>query len=529
MSTAAEEARRRRTFAIISHPDAGKTTLTEKCLLYAGAIGSAGMVRGRAGRKTATSDFHAMEQERGISIASTVLQFGYRGHTFNLLDTPGHADFSEDTYRVLAAADFAVMVLDAAKGLEPQTLKLFDVCRHRGLPVLGFVNKYDRPGREPLELVDEMEQTIGLRATPVTWPVGIAGELRGLVDRRTGAYTRYARTVGGGEMAPETVVDPDTAAVEDGADWERAQEEMELLEAMGAVHDDGSFLAGKSAPMFFGSAMTNAGVRPLLDAVVDLAPPPRPREQESGEARDLEAAFSGVVFKVAAGGNKAHRDRTAYVRVCSGRFERGMQVVDAATGRVLTTKYAHTAFASERNTVEDAWPGDVVGLVNAGALRAGDTLYSDDRAVFPAMPSFAPEHFRVASARDSGRYKQFRRGIDQLDDEGVVQVLRSDRRGEHAPVLGAVGPMQFEVVTRRLADEFGVEVDLHALSYTVARRTDAASAAGLAAVPGVEVLQRGDGSWVALLESRWRAQFVRDKHPDLLLEEFVGSREPDRL
>ena len=374
-----------------------------------------------------------------------------------------------------------------------------------------------------------MERTIGLRATPVTWPVGIAGHLRGLVDRRTGDYTRFGRAPHGAHRAPEEIVDPVRAEAEDGEWWDQAQLELGLLDEVGSDYDHDDFLAGGSAPMFFGSAMTNAGVRFLLDAAVDLAPSPGPQTEDDGGVRPLEAPFAAKVFKVAGSTNKAHRDRTAYLRVCSGKFERGMQVTHAATGRTLSTKYAHTAFAADRNTVEEAFPGDVVGLVNAGDLRAGDTLFVGPAAKFPTMPSFAPEHFRVATARDSSRYKQFRTGVTQLDDEGVVQVLRGDRRGEQAPVLGAVGPMQFEVAVRRLADEYGVEVQLQSLSYSVARRTDPESRVGLDRLSGVEVLERADGSLIALVEDQWRLRTVLRDHPTLLLAELVGSTAPDRL
>src|SRR4051794_32796680 len=350
------EAARRRTFAIISHPDAGKTTLTEKFLLYAGALQRAGAVKARDGRRSATSDWMELERQRGISISSTVLQFPYRDHVINLLDTPGHRDFSEDTYRVLAGVDAVVMVLDTAKGIESQTLKLFEVCRARRLPVLTFLNKYDRPGREPLELLDEIEAQIGLRPTPVTWPVGIAGDLRGVVDRRSGEYIRFARTDRGASLSPEELVPTDVAAAEEGQAWLTAQDEVGLLDAIGADVDVPSFLAGDSTPVFVGSALTNFGVRMLLDAVVDLAPPPAPRIDVKDEPRPLDSSFSGFVFKVQANMDPSHRDRLAFARICSGRFERGMVLTHGRTGKPFATKYAHQVFGQERETVEEAFP-----------------------------------------------------------------------------------------------------------------------------------------------------------------------------
>jgi peptide chain release factor 3 len=523
-TTASVEAARRRTFAIISHPDAGKTTLTEKFLLYGGALtADAGAVKAKGGRRGATSDWMALEQQRGISITSAVLQFPYRDHVVNLLDTPGHRDFSEDTYRVLAATDAAVMVLDAAKGIEPQTLKLFDVCRRRGLPLLTFVNKWDRPGQGPLELIDEIEAKLGIVATPVTWPVGIAGDFRGVVDRRDDVYTRFVRTARGATEAPEETVEVVRAEAEEGDAWTAAADELALLAEVGADLEPKSFLAAETTPVFFGSALTNFGVRKLLDAVVDLVPPPSPREDVDGVPRPLDAPFAGFVFKVQANMNPAHRDRIAFVRVCSGRFERGMVVTHGRTGKPFATKYAHQVFGQERETIDEAWPGDVVGLVNATDVGVGDSLYLDPPVTFPAIPSFAPEHFRVARVRDTGRFKQFRRGIAQLDEEGAVQVLRDRDEGDQAPVLAAVGPMQFDVALWRLEHEFGAPAELTATSYTLARRTDAASADRLRGMRGVRTLARADGTLMALFESRYWVERLEGEHPDLVLEPLVAE------
>ncbi len=519
------EARRRRTFAVISHPDAGKSTLTEALALHAAAINTAGAVHGKAGRRGVTSDWMAMEKDRGISITSAVLKFDYDGHVLNLLDTPGHADFSEDTYRVLEAVDCAIMLLDSAKGLEPQTLKLFDVCRSRHVPVVTFVNKWDRPGREPLELLDEIEQRIGLRPTPVNWPVGIAGDFRGLIERATGEYTAYTRRPGGAEKALESVFkDPEEARKREGAAFDAAEEELALLDEIGAEVDMPSFLAGESSPVLFGAALPNFGVRRLLDAMCALAPAPKPRADVGGDQRPVAASFSGLVFKVQANMDQAHRDRVAFVRVCSGRFERGMVLTHAATGRPFATKYAHAMFGQERETVETAFPGDVIGLVNATALRPGDTLYAGAPVQYPPIPSFAPEHFGVVRCKDAGKYKQFRRGIDQLDTEGVVQVLSSDLRGDQAPVLAAVGPLQFDVVLHRLEHEFGAKSELSHLDYQIARLTDEAGLEALKGARGAEVLTRRlDGVLLALFADKWRLNAIQRDNPSLRLDPLLAG------
>ena len=532
------EAAKRRTFAVISHPDAGKSTLTEALALHASAITQAGAVHGKAGRRGVTSDWMAMERARGISITSAALRFDYHGTMLNLLDTPGHADFSEDTYRVLSAVDCAIMLLDSAKGLEPQTLKLFDVCRSRSVPVITFVNKWDRPGREPLELLDEIEQRIGLRPAPVNWPVGVAGDFRGLIERTTGDYITFTRTPGGAGRALETRLDAAAAAARDGDAFATAQEELALLDEIygglggldGAQRrrdelDMESFLAGVTSPVLFGAALPNFGVRRLLDAVTTYAPPPAERADIKGEPRPVDAPFSGLVFKVQANMDPAHRDRMAFVRVCSGRFERGMVLTHAATGRPFATKYAQSMFGQDRETVEEAFPGDVIGLVNATALRPGDTLYAGDVPVeFPPIPSFAPEHFAVVRGKEAGKQKQFRRGIEQLDTEGVVQVLASDLRGDQAPVLAAVGPLQFDVVLHRLEHEFGARAELDHLHYTLARRTDAEGTRALAGQRAVEVLtRRHDGAILALFSDKWRLGQIQREHPGIMLEPLIAG------
>jgi len=522
------EVARRRTFAVISHPDAGKSTLTEALALHAKVISEAGAIHGKAGRRATVSDWMEMEKARGISVSSTALQFAYRSGSgvdavVNLVDTPGHSDFSEDTYRVLTAVDAAVMLIDAAKGLEPQTLKLFQVCRHRGIPVITVINKWDRPGQSPLELLDEIATRIGLEPTPVYWPVGIAGDFRGLLDRRTGDYTRFTRTAGGAHIAPQEQLSAPAAAEREGDAWAVAVEESELLAATGADHDEARFLAGQTSPVLFSSAVLNFGVAQLLDLLIDLAPPPRARLDVDAHPREVTDAFSAVVFKVQAGLDAAHRDRLAYMRVVSGVFERGMVVTNAATGKPFTTKYAQSVFGRDRSTVDTAYPGDVVGLVNALSLTVGDTLYVDTPVQFPPIPQFAPEHFRVLRGAVGGKAKQFRRAVEQMDSEGVVQVLRNEVRGESAPVLAAVGPMQFEVVAARMKTEFDVDAAMEPLPYALARRTDAASAVELDRQRGIEVFTRGDGALLALVSDRWRLQYIQKELPHLMLEPLVAA------
>ena len=519
------QASRRRTFAVISHPDAGKSTLTEALALHARVIGQAGAVHGKAGRRGTVSDWMDIEKQRGISITSAALQFEYRDAVINLLDTPGHADFSEDTYRVLTAVDAAVMLVDAAKGLEAQTMKLFAVCRHRGIPVLTVINKWDRPGKDALELMDEINERTGLTPTPLTWPVGIAGDFRGVLDRADGSYRRFTRTAGGATIAPEETLPAEAALAREGDAWQQAVEEVELLEASGQDHEQSLFLDGVTTPVLFASAVSNFGVGALLDTLVDLAPAPTGMPTADGGVRALTDPFSAFVFKVQAGMDTAHRDRLAFIRIASGVFERGMVVTHARTGRPFATKYAQHVFGRDRESIDVAYPGDVVGLVNANALGVGDTLYAEQPVQFPPLTTFAPEHFAVCHSRDAAKHKQFRKGIAQLDSEGVVQVLTSDRRGDGAPVLAVVGPMQFEVATHRMEHEFGAPVDLDRLPYSLALRTDEASAPGiLAAARNAEILRRGDGELLAVFPDKWGLRVLQQNKPELLLEPLVAAQ-----
>lgn len=538
------EASRRRTFAVIAHPDAGKSTLTEALALHAHVISEAGAVHGKAGRKATVSDWMEMEKDRGISIASSALQFEYapEGHTgepymINLVDTPGHADFSEDTYRVLTAVDAAVMLIDAAKGLEPQTLKLFRVCKARGLPIITVINKWDRPGRTPLELVDEIVTEIGLQPTPLYWPVGDAGDFRGLArindDGEAEEYIHFLRTAGGSTIAPEEHFDPAAAENKEGQAWSTAAEEVELLAMDGALHDQDLFLECTTSPMIFASAMLNFGVHQILDTLCALAPEPASRESDpkaieaatSGidEKREVDDAFSGVVFKVQAGMDKNHRDSLAFMRIVSGEFDRGMQVTHAQSGRSFSTKYALTVFGRTRSTVETAYPGDIVGLVNAGSLAPGDTIFAGKKVQYPPMPQFAPEHFRTLRAKSLGKYKQFRKALDQLAAEGVVQILRNDARGDAAPVMAAVGPMQFEVMMARMENEYNVETVADPIPYSVARRTTPETAPDLGKQRGVEIFTRTDGELVALFGDKWKLAFIEKEHPEFELFPMVAD------
>ncbi|CAQ04535.1 peptide chain release factor 3 [Corynebacterium urealyticum] len=544
---AAAEATRRRTFAVIAHPDAGKSTLTEALALHAHVIQEAGAVHGKAGRKSTVSDWMEMEKDRGISIGSSALQFDYapEGHegepyVINLVDTPGHADFSEDTYRVLSAVDAAVMLVDGGKGLEPQTLKLFRVCKARGLPIVTVINKWDRVGRDALDLVEEIVSEIDLQPTPLFWPVGEAGDFRGLArideDGNAEEYIHFTRTAGGSTIAPEEHYTPDEAADREGDVWETAVEEAELLAADGALHDQELFLQCVTSPVIFASAMLNFGVHQILDTLCALAPSPAGRASDektlaaqSGasaavqEFRDTGDDFSGVVFKVQAGMDAHHRDRLAFMRIISGEFERGMQVTHAQSGRSFSSKHALTMFGRTRETVENAYPGDIIGLVNAGALAPGDTIYTGKKVQFPPMPQFAPEHFQTLRAKSLGKYKQFRKALEQLESEGVVQILRNDLRGDAAPVMAAVGPMQFEVMQGRMAAEYNVETVTEPVPYSVARRTDEASAPQLGRQRGVEIFTRGDGELIALFGDKWKLAFIEKEFPDLTLETLVAD------
>jgi peptide chain release factor 3 len=472
-------------------------------LLYSGAIKMAGAVKSRK-QAAARSDWMELERQRGISVTSTVLGLDYADHRLNLLDTPGHADFSEDTYRTLYAVDSALMVLDAAKGIEERTLKLSEVCRERGVPIVTFVNKLDRPSMEPLELLDRIEDSLDIRTAPVTWPVGNGTDFEGVVDRREDNLVRYDRTAHGASAGSESVR-PLSEALErpQQATYEAAFEELELLEAVGARFEREAFLEGDLTPVFFGSALANFGVRLLLDALVDLAPGPSAREDANGQRRGLHEPFSGLVFKIQANMDPRHRDRVAFVRVCSGRFRRGMQLTHEQTGRPIAARHAQQLFADDRSTLEEALPGDVIGLVNAADLNVGDTLYAGSPVAFPRIPEFTPEHFVLARNRDAGKYKQFRRGHRQLAEEGVVKVLERAHTGLQEPVLGAVGPLQFQVAEHRMEHEFGAPLSVTAAPWNEAHRVEEPHVTHLEGARGTEIVRDAKGRAFALFESRF--------------------------
>src|SRR5947207_861190 len=462
------EVARRRTFAIISHPDAGKTTLTEKLLLYGGAIDVAGAVRTRRAQRHATSDWLAMEQSRGISITSTVLQFEYEGYCLNLLDTPGHEDFSEDTYRTLAATDSAVMVLDSAKGIEPQTRKLFEVCRMRQIPIICFINKLDHPGRDPFDLVAEIEKELNVSAVPMNWPIGNGPNFQGVFDLRTREVLRFERTSHGAHMAPVMVTglgDPMLEEMLGPSATSDLREAAELLEGAGANFHHDEFAHGKLIPVFFGSAINNFGVEPFLRSILDLAPPPVGR----GGIDPTNPTFTGFVFKIQANMDKRHRDRLAFMRVTSGMFEKDMLVHHTRLGREVRMTRPHRLFARERETIEKAYPGDVIGFVNPGLFRIGDAVSSGAPVEFDRIPRFAPEHFGMLRAKQVTRQKQFQKGLEQLEDEGVMQVLTVHEGLKSEPILAVVGELQFDVLRSRLETEYNVETTINVLPYTMAR------------------------------------------------------------
>ncbi len=515
-----DEGGRRRTFAIISHPDAGKTTLTEKLLLYSGAIHMAGAVKSRKASRHAVSDWMKMEQERGISITSSVLQFDWRGQRLNLLDTPGHADFSEDTYRVLAAVDSAVMLIDHAKGVEERTRKLFDVCRLRGIPVLTFVNKCDREGIEPLQLLDDVGRALGIDCAPVNWPIGSGREFRGVVDLARRKVQRFHEQTGAGTALvgyDELDVSADLESLFGTSVTHQLQEDLSLLDGAGEVFDPERYLKTQQTPVFFGSAMTNFGVEPLLEALGQIAPGPRARPAAGADRAPTDPRFSGFIFKIQANMNPRHRDRVAFMRVQSGLFTRGMDVTVSRTGETLRLSKPHSFLAQERAMVEEAWPGDIVGLFDPGALRIGDTLYVGDALRYEGIPRFAPEYFARLRLRDPLRRKHLANGLTQLSQEGAIQLFYRPEFGEHDPYLGAVGQLQFEVLLHRLENEYGVHATLEPSSFRLARWITG-SDAGLAwmrARRDYTVVEDRHGHPVALAESPWALQYAARENPGL--------------
>tara|TARA_Y100000589_G_scaffold8500_1_gene7236 strand:+ start:3770 stop:5407 length:1638 start_codon:yes stop_codon:yes gene_type:complete len=465
------EVNKRRNFAIISHPDAGKTTLTEKLLLYGGAIQQAGAVKARGNQRKATSDWMEIEKQRGISITSTVLQFEYQHSVINLLDTPGHQDFSEDTYRTLAAADNAVMLEDAAKGLEPQTRKLFEVCKLRNIPIFTFINKMDRPGRDPLSLLDEIESELQLTTLPINWPIGNGDQFRGVVDRFKNEVILFDKAKRGKQSQEQRISLMDknlTNYIEEDL-INNTLEELELLNEAGAKFNKDNVFNGELTPVFFGSAMTNFGVRPFLDNFLKLAQKPSSRNSNKGEVEPTHKEFSGFVFKLQANMDPKHRDRVAFIRVCSGKFEKDMSVKHSRTGKVIRLSRPQKIFGQDREVVDDAYPGDVIGLNNPGMFSIGDTLYTGSYIEYEGIPCFSPEIFSWLRNPNPSAFKNFRKGVNELREEGAVQILYDFDESKRDPILAAVGQLQLDVVKHRLKNEYGVESYLDSMSYQLAR------------------------------------------------------------
>ncbi|MCD6052444.1 MAG: Peptide chain release factor 3 [Verrucomicrobia bacterium] len=519
MTDIQREAARRKTFAIISHPDAGKTTLTEKLLLYGGAIQLAGSVKARRNQKKATSDWMELEKQRGISITSTVLQFEFSDHVLNLLDTPGHEDFSADTYRTLTAADSAVMLIDNAKGVEAQTRKLYAVCSRRGIPIFTFVNKMDHPGKGPLALLTEVEDVLQIRTTPVNWPIGQGSDFRGVFDRATQMVHLYQKTAHGASKATVDVMpldDPRLEAALGNELFSTLLEDIELLDIAGDAFDLDRVSRGELTPVFFGSAISNFGVELFLRSFLSMAPPPAPRV--SGEkVVEPGEEFSGFVFKIQANMDPQHRDRIAFMRVVSGRFEKDMEVVHTRTGKKLRLTRPQRLFAQERETVEEAYPGDIVGLTNPGAFRLGDTLSLDATNKFEEVPSFVPEVLAVLQNQDVSRLKQFEKGVQQLTEEGLVDVFMDRRSQRREPILGVVGRLQFEVVQFRMISEYGVKTSLEPLPYTLVKwvHGSLADLDGAFLGNGARLLEDAHNRPVMAATSEWNMDFVKKQNKNL--------------
>ena len=560
----AQEIARRRTFAIISHPDAGNTTITENFLLYGNAIHLAGAVTARKNQRATTSDWMELEKQRGISISSTVLQFDYGGYAVNLLDTPGHKDFSEDTYRVLTAVDAALMVIDAAKGVESQTRKLFEVCRRRGVPIFTFMNKCDRPTRNALELLDELETVLGLQSSPVVWPLGNGPSFRGVFDRRTKQVHLFERVPGGAFQAPVNVTSLDDPAVRaklDDHTYGEVSEQLEMLDGAGHPFDLGAVRAGQQTPVFFGSAVNNFGIQLLLDGFLHNSVPPAPRrsrgksqvtsiksQDTSSADQDTHSAsaeplatcplplatssvvpvdhprFSGFVFKIQANMDPKHRDRIAFVRICSGKFERDMTVTHQQSGKTLRLSSSQKLFGQERETVNEAWPGDVVGFVGHDVLGIGDTLTQDKSIVYDEIPRFPPEVFTYISNPNAGDAKRYRAGLDQLLQEGVVQAFTARNAPPGATLLAAVGPLQFEVVQWRLQSEYNAESRLTPTPWTLLKWLEPHPSlddpSRLIVASGVSFGTDKFENPVILFPNEWTMRYFTEKNPELKLHDL---------
>ncbi|MFO0819626.1 MAG: peptide chain release factor 3 [Pirellulales bacterium] len=524
----AREVARRRTFAIISHPDAGKTTLTEKLLLFGGCIDVAGAVRGRKNQRAATSDWMELEKQRGISISSTVLTFDFEGYQVNLLDTPGHHDFSEDTYRTLMAADCAVMVIDQAKGIETQTEKLFRVCALRRIPVITFVNKVDRPGRSPLEIIAEIEEKFEIAAVPRNWPLGSGADFSGVIDVQSKVVHLYDGRDANRRIASRTLTMADLATTDIGLAPQviaSTTEEVELVGDVSGQFDREMFLGGAQTPVFFGSALTNFGVEQFLRGFLELCPPPHDRESDAGKISASRSEFLGFVFKIQANLDKRHRDRIAFVRVCAGRFERDMEVLHARTGEKLRLKRAHRVFGQQRETMDEAYPGDIIGLVNPGEFRLGDTICVGRPVNLEPLPQFSPENFASLRCRDTQRRKQFQRGLEQLLEEGAIQMFTDPRSQARDPMLGAVGALQFDVVRFRLESEYDTPTDVDWLPYKLARwvEGDLEKIKAMQLSYTAKLVIDQHGHYAVVFQSPYDAKYTERENPTI---RFMDVRSP---
>ncbi|HMN68970.1 MAG TPA: peptide chain release factor 3 [Bdellovibrionales bacterium] len=514
-----EEVQRRRTFAIISHPDAGKTTITEKILWLGGVIREAGEVHGKSGTKKATSDWMTLEQQRGVSITSSVMQFDFQGLRINLLDTPGHKDFGEDTYRTLIAADCAAMLIDAAKGVEAQTRKLYEVCKLRRIPIFTFANKMDREGKDPLELIDDVESTLGIKCYPVTWPIGIGDRFKGLYHRMRKELLLFEK----GRVEPEVVKvtgwSDETIRGRVGDElFLTLQEEMELLEVAIGDFEAREFLDGQVSPMTFGSAKHNWGVDLFLELFAAHSPPPGPRHTTAGMINPTDKHFTGFVFKIQANMDRKHRDRVAFLRICSGKFERGMKVRHPRLDRDLRLAYANQFLARERETVDDAYPGDIVGLIDTGYFKIGDAISDGKDLQFDPIPRFSPEIFGRLSIKDPLKRKTLQKGVEQLAEEGMIQLLHDPLIGKQDPIVGVVGELQFDVLLFRLNDEYQLDVRLDRLPYTAARWpiVTATGQPPKGALQGGAKLYLDDFERpVVLLEKEWDLNWLKKENPDI--------------
>ena len=519
------EIQRRRTFAIISHPDAGKTTLTEKLLLYGGAIREAGSVKARRGGAHATSDWMELEKQRGISITSSALQFEYQGHCVNLLDTPGHQDFSEDTYRTLVAADAALMLIDGAKGVEPQTIKLFKVCRDRGIPIVTVVNKMDRPSRSPLDLMDEVEKVLGITMVPATWPIGSGDNFRGVYSLRDQQVFLFERTAHNATKAHVAITGPsDPKLREELGDrlHDHLLEDLGMVESCVEPFTQERFLRQQISPMFFCSALVNFGVENILQRFLEIAPPPGPLATLTGDIQPNAAFFSGFVYKVAANMDKMHRDRIAFLRVTSGHFVRGMSAKHLRMDREVRLSHPHRFFGQERISIEDAWPGDVIGLINPGMFRVGDVLSDGPTFEVRNFPRFAPEIYAQVAPREPSMSKGFGKGLEQLGEEGVVQVFWP-RTGAREPILGAIGELQLQVFQWRLEHEYNVQLRLDRKGWTRARWIANVSDEVLEVLP--MVVKDEAGRFVALFHSDFEIEYAKSRYKGLELLEHPPSEE----